>query len=121
MNTQTQNKKLKRLIKLSSHIRVFVPSTININEPIDNSSFISNIQKSLVQYFGGATIYNAVGAWQSIGTGIINEKITIAESYTTTEKLNANIDNLLSLCEALKIDMKQESIALEINGELYFI
>lgn len=118
--TQT-NKKLKRLIKLSSHVRIFVPSTININEGIDNANFVKEVQISLVKCFGGATIYNAFGAWQSLNTGIVNEKITIIESYTTTDKLNEKIDSVIDLCEKLKNDMKQESIALEINGELYFI
>lgn len=121
MNIQTQNKKLKRLIKLSSHIRVFVPSTVNVNEAIDNTSFVNDVQISLVQFFGGATIYNAFGAWQGLNIQIVSERITIIESYTTTDKLNEKIDSVIDICEKLKNDMKQESIALEINGELYFI
>lgn len=117
----TTNKKLKRLIKLSSHVRVFVPSTINVNESTDNTIYVNEVQKSLVECFGGATIYNAFGAWQSLNTGIVNEKITIVESYTTTQILNEKIDTVITLCEKLKNDMHQESIALEINGELYFI
>lgn len=115
------NKKLKNLIKLSSSVRVLIPSTININEDFDNSKQVDNALTLLSQCFGGATSFIAVGAWQSQNQGLIKEKVVAVESFCNQEQLEKEIETIIDFCESLKIEMKQEAISLFINNELYFI
>lgn len=101
---------------------IYVPSTIDVDQTTDNSKQVDRVLRSLSMWFGGATASDAVGAWVSDTTGnTVTEKIKYCFSYCTTDLLNKHIDDVLNLCTALKNEMGQEAISLEINNELYFI
>ena len=53
--------------------------------------------------------------------GLVKEKSTTVFAYCGESDLQANIDKVIELCEQPKIEMTQDAIALEINGEMYFI
>ena len=113
---------LNNLIKLSAKIAIYVPSTMNVNQTTDNAKQVNRVLRQLSTWFGGATASDAVGAWVSDTTGAtVTEKIKYCFSYCTTDLLNKHIDDVLNLCTALKNEMGQEAISLEINNELYFI
>ena len=114
-------KKLKNLIKLSSKIAVYVPSTLQISEAMDNSEFVERTLEFLSEKFGGATSTKAFGCWVSTDEGLIKEAVEICYAYTVTEGLEANIEAVIEYCEMLKKEMGQEAISLEVNNELYFI
>ena len=116
-----KNAKLQNLFKLSSKVTVIVPSTININEEIDNTPYVDQVASIMSQCFGGATASNTLGYWNSPSMGLVKEKSTTVFSYCTEKDLQENIDKIIDLCETLKTDMSQDAIALEINGEMYFI
>ena len=113
--------KLKNLIKLGCKVAVYVPATTNINNKIDNSKYVEKTGGFLSECFGGATSTKCVGMWMSNTEGLIKEKTTLVFSYCTTEQLEKNIDAVIDYCISLKNELKQESIALEVNGEMYFI
>jgi len=115
------NKKLQNMFKLSSRVTIYIPSTINVNEEIDNSKYVDRIAGNLSQYFGGSTSTPALGYWLSQNNGLVKEKTVMVFAYCSDKDLQSNIDNLITDCEALKNELSQESIAMEINGELYFI
>lgn len=60
-----RNSKLKNMIELSSRLTVYVPSTKNINEVIDNTEYVNKTASMLSEYFGGATATEASGYWTS--------------------------------------------------------
>ena len=66
-------KTLKGLFNLDHNIKVYIPSTININEKIDTLKYIDEGLNKLSEYFGGSTSYEAIGAWQS-SKGLVKEK-----------------------------------------------
>ncbi|MDD4354228.1 MAG: hypothetical protein PHN56_07290 [Candidatus Nanoarchaeia archaeon] len=115
------NKKLKNLIVLESNVKIYIPSTINVNETFDNSLYVDNTLKLLSEYFGGSTSYKAVGCWISQNTGLIKENVTICESYCKELDLQKNISDIIDYCEKLKTELKQEAISLEVNNKLYFV
>jgi hypothetical protein len=119
--TNKQQARLKSLIKLSASVRVYVPATVNGNEAYDNTLDVNDTAATLSNLFGGATIYDAVGCWVSPALGFIRERTTIVESHCDTEALELHIDQVLDLAEELKHKLTQESIALEVNNELYLI
>ena len=114
------NSKLVNAFKLSSKINAYVPATIHDKE-IDNSDYVARIATIFSTLFGGATSTQAIGYWLSGSVGLIKEKTTIVFAYCTTEQLEKGIDEVVTALETLKADMQQEAVALEINGEMYFI
>lgn len=114
-------KRLQNCFKLGSKVTVYVPATNNVNEEIDNEKYVKAVAERLSFWFGGATSTPARGYWVSTDAGLVKEDTTIVFAYTDTEKLQNCIDRLVDLCEWLKAEMTQESVALEINGEMYFI
>lgn len=42
-------------------------------------------------------------------------------AYCSEADLDKYIDNVVEYCEKLKNELKQDAIALELNGKMYFI
>lgn len=116
-----KNSKLQNLFKLSSKVTVIVPSTVNINEEIDNAPYVDRVATLMSECFGGATASQTLGYWKSPTAGLVKEKSTTVFAYCSEADLQANIDRVIDLCEILKTEMTQDAMALEINGEMYFI
>lgn len=113
--------KLKNLFKLSSKITVYVPSTCDINKPIDNSEWVDATATLLSNCFGGATSCKALGYWTSPTMGLVKEHTTQVFAYCSDTDLQSKIETILDFCEHMKTELKQDAVALEINGEMYFI
>jgi len=116
-----KNAKLENLFKLSSKITVYVPATININEQIDNTKYVDSMASLFSECFGGSTSSAALGYWTSPSAGLVKEKTTIVFAYCAEADLQKNVEKIIDACQALKDELKQDSIAMEINGEMYFI
>ena len=114
-------KTLKYKFDLDCKVSIYVPSTINVNEKCDNSAQVMNVITELSKLFGGATASQAVGGWVCEDGNTVVENVTIVYAFCTSDQLNQNIDEVISICETLKKEMSQEAISLEINGQLGFI
>lgn len=115
------NARLQNVFKLSSKITVYVPATVNINELIDNTKYVERTATLLSECFGGATSTDVLGYWKSPTAGLVKENTTMVFAYAADADLKKNLDKVIDLCEELKEEMKQDSIALELNGEMHFI
>ena len=115
------NKKLKNCFKLSSKVTVYIPSTTDRNKEIDNTEYVNKTATLLSECFGGATSTPALGYWTSPTAGLVKEKTTLVFAYADEKSLNENLDKVVDWCESLKTELKQDAIALELNGEMYFI
>ena len=116
-----KNSKLQNLFKLSSKVTVIVPATINIDEEIDNTVYVDRVASLMSDLFGGATATTTLGYWKSPTAGLVKEKSTTVFAYCSENDLQNGIDKVIDLCTELKEELKQDAIALEINGEMYFI
>lgn len=116
-----ENKALKNLFKLGCKVTVYVPSTVEADKAVDNSLQVDKTAKMLSGCFGGATSTKALGYWVSDTAGLIKENTTIVFAYCTSEQLENSIENVIEWCLGLKTEMSQEAVALEINGEMYFV
>ena len=116
----TKNK-LKNMIELSSRLTVYIPSTANINQEINNKKYVEEAAAMLAGFFGGATSTDAAGYWLSPSAGLVREKSTMIFAYCSEADLDKYIDNVVEYCEKLKNELKQDAIALELNGKMYFI
>ena len=115
------NMRLQNMFKLSSKITVYVPSTCDIDKPIDNTEWVDSCATLLSNCFGGATSCKALGYWTSPTAGLVKEHTTQVFAYCSDEDLQSKIETVLDFCEAMKAELKQDAVALEINGEMYFI
>ena len=116
-----KNAKLQNMFKLSSKVTVYIPSTTDINKQIDNTEYINQCASLLSECFGGATSTPALGYWMSNTAGLVKENTTMIFAYASEKDLQAKIEKIIDFCENLKAELKQDAIALEINGEMYFI
>lgn len=72
-------------------------------------------------FSGGATSTDAAGYWLSNSAGLVREKSTMIFAYCSEADLEKHIDHVVEYCEKLKAELKQDAIALELNGKMYFI
>lgn len=117
----TNSSRLKNMFKLSSKVTVYVPSTTDINVKIDNTKYVNEVASLLSDCFGGSTSTPAVGYWNSPTEGLVKEKTTMVFAYASDKDLEENIDKVIDYCLELKTKLSQDAIALELNGEMYFI
>lgn len=114
-------KSLKNCIKLNSQVKIYIPSTISVKESFDSSEWESKALFLLSKEFGGATSTSALGAWVSNQGELIKENVKVVFSYAKQEQLEASIEKVYDFCLNMKKELGQESIALEVNGEMYLI
>ncbi len=114
-------KQLKNCIKLSCQVKIYVPSTVDVDKAFDSSEWTEKAMSALSSYFGGATSTKALGAWISGKGDLVKEDVTLVFSYATQAQLEENIENVYGFCLTMKQALSQESIALEVNGELYLV
>ncbi|WP_440970235.1 DUF3574 domain-containing protein [Peribacillus frigoritolerans] len=111
---------LKGQFHLDNVVKIYVPSTYNIDQPIDNSKYVDQSLEKFSNMFGGATSYDGTGAWIGDNEKLVKEKVTIV--YSFTEKLDKNkINEVVAYAKNLKKEMKQSSVSIEVNGKMYFI
>ncbi len=115
------NAKLKNMFKLSSKITVYIPSTTDINQTADTKKYVDACAVLLSESFGGATSCEALGYWTSPTAGLVKERSTMVFAYCSDADLQNKIESVLNFCEAMKKELNQDAVALEINGEMYFI
>lgn len=115
------NAKLQNMFKLSSKMTVYIPSTCDINKSANTQHYIDNCAMLLSESFGGATSCEALGYWNSPTAGLVKEKSTMIFAYCSDEDLKKHIEKIIDFCLNMKKELNQDAIALEINGEMYFI
>ena len=98
-----------------------MPATNGVDTATDNTAQVKRVASALSEYFGGATSTPALGYWLSPVAGLVAENTTVVFAYASDADLQQHIEEVVSLCEELKNEMGQEAVALEINGEMYFI
>lgn len=118
MQVKEKKRTLKQLTALKHKVCVYVPSTVDVNIHIDNRVYVEHVRKVLHKLFGGATAIPAIGSYES-EHGEVVENVTLVFSFAEelTEEVEARI---LNLCDWLKDEMRQECIALEVDGQMYF-
>lgn len=103
-------------------VSLYIPSTANVSVALTESAaelYVSRSLRFLSRMFGGATAIPASGAWVSEDT-LVTEKVTIVYSFTQSLTRQQLLE-IQQHCLELKRDLAQESIAVEINGELFLI
>lgn len=108
---------------LKNKVEIYVPSTYDGNKParIMQAFKVKKIAKALAAMFGGATATRAEGYYISDTKGLIKEKQMIVFACCDDAGLIQYKEQVKHLASELRDEMKQESIAITINGEMSFI
>ena len=102
-------------------ICIFIPTTINIDQPFDSSIYVNRTMVFLGEKFGGATSSQARGVWNSDDSGIVSEVVHLVVSYTTEDDLNRFANEVIEFIKLLKDELQQEAMALEINKKMILV
>jgi hypothetical protein len=107
---------------LNHRIAVFIPSTINGNEPAPAdliARWVKSAKLKFADLFGGFTAHRAVGGWMSPANGLVEEPVTVVSSFTDDglDRLGEVEEFAATVAEALG----QEAVALEIDNSLQFV
>ena len=110
----------KAMFTLSNKVTVYIPATVNINQEIDNTKYVEKAATLLSDLFGGATATEAVGFWTSPTMGLVKERTTMVFAYADQDALRTGIDQVIDFALNLKTELAQDSVAVEVNGEMMF-
>ena len=104
-------------------ISLFVPSTVNVNQQVNNSYYVKYCYNKLQLLYNNnnITYYDTTGSWWSNDKNdTVKEDITIitVDMETITEN---DIYNFIQLANWIKKEMSQEGVSIAINAALAII
>ena len=103
-------------------VTLYIPSTTDRDVSLSAQAAeqtVNRAKRFMASLFGGATAVHAEGSWLSDDV-LIDESVTLVYSFASV-LTEADLHKVKGFCEALKTELKQDAIALEVNGELIFI
>jgi hypothetical protein len=109
---------------LTQKLTVYIPSTMHAKTaPIQTTNAQRLIFKKFfsTQYGGYTETISTGGYFSETLNTTIEEKIFRISTNATAPDAIQSIEELLTLIQELKSEMKQEAVTLEINNQLYFI
>jgi CRP-like cAMP-binding protein len=110
-----------RRLTLNHSIGIFIPSTLDVDRPIDNKPYVQSTLSFLGTLFGGATRNQAEGVWSSDTSGLVVEPITIVRSFVSESALHTYLDSVITFVTDLKKELQQEAIAIDVDNQLILI
>lgn len=108
-------------IDRTHQIRVYIPTTVDVDQQSDTSAYVRETLDFLGQKFGGATSVPARGVWQSQEAGLVGEDVYIVHTYASASAMNEHLDQVIAYAKTLKTALRQEAIALEVDRRLVLI
>ncbi len=108
-------------LERTNNIAMYIPTTIDVDKQIDTTLYVDKTLKFFGERFGGATSKQAQGVWNSEQVGLVGETVFIVNSYVTQADLNKYLDEVIDYVKEIKVELKQEAMALEVNQKLTLI
>jgi hypothetical protein len=107
---------------LNRIIQVYVPGTMHGKlDPEAQELWVDRALDRFADLFGGSTaIDRCRGAWKSSGK-LIKEPVVLVYSFTDDAGLAKQRQEVERFARHMAVEMGQECVSLQIDGELYFI
>jgi hypothetical protein len=111
------------LTPLTHRVAITVPSTVNVTDaaPTLQAQWVDTILTTLSTLFGGATALPGIGAWVSPTAGLVKENIVNVFAFCSEEGLTKARPAVMKLAMDLCVAMRQEAVAVDLDGKLYFV
>lgn len=107
----------------NNQISIFIPSTTNINQKVDNKKYIEYSLNYLERFYDITRInyYNTKGSWYSEDKKqVIEENITII-TVNKEELTEVDVNIFITLANWIKREMNQEGVSISINSALAIV
>ena len=112
-------------------ITVTVPKTINtVNayaDRVDPALFedagehrLDMVKRQIARAFGGFTAYDAAGGWVDDDGNLIQEPVTVVESYVTEDIPEAK-DAVRNIARGVMVALCQDAAMYTLDNEAHFI
>ena len=92
--------------------------------PTENEKILRDLAERFSKYFGGCTIIpNCKGFWINGENKLIEDKITIIESYFENSAITEDQAKvfLVNTADFIKRRLKQDSVAFVLDNSIYFL
>jgi hypothetical protein len=110
-----------RRLSLNHVVGIFVPSTLDVDQAVDNKAQVQEVLSFFGSIFGGATSSDAEGCWQSEDGGLVVEQVTIVRTFVSKKALDQHLDDVISFATKLKKEMRQEAVAVDVDNQLILV
>lgn len=104
-------------------VAVVVPGTNRVNQPLPPSEHAHWVRTALRTFsvlFGGATAVAAQGGWVTHQGDLVEEAVTIVYSFTSDLSIH-HLRTVSQFAQVLGDALGQESVAVVVDGELFFV
>ena len=118
--SQTASKILD-MLGFTNQIGIYIPTTIDVDQQVNTTVYIEKSLEFMGKLFGGATHEKVRGVWNSEEVGIVAEDIHLIRSFCSPTLLDQHLNAVVDFMEAMKQELKQEAMALEINNKMMLI
>ena len=110
----------------SAHqVEVYVPSTANVNEVINETDLLLRVEATAVfltgLFYGASVASPTTGYYKADDGELVREKTYKVYSFTTLSKLHAKNDEILNFAQEMCVEWSQECIAVVIDGTMHFV
>ena len=113
---------LKHCFKLSHRLALYIPTRDSKGRSLGRLS--QKVRDESLRWLsrecGGATATKALGSWLSGSGLLIKEEVTLIFAFRKSLDVKF-AGRLLEYAESIKARCRQESLAVEVDGELYLI
>lgn len=99
---------------------VYVPSTMHGSQPArreDVDRVLTLVMDRMIELHGGCTVITTLGGYKLDNGTIVKEQVQIVRSAATA----IDADQIIGLAELVAKLMDQESVAIELNGEVNLV
>ena len=114
-------KTLEFKFDLNCRWAIYVPSTKNVTERIDNTEEVRRVIGELSDLFGGATATPAIGGWRTATGEVVVENVTSVYAFCTSEQSIAHAAEVVAIAQRICRDYTQEAVTVEYNGQVKFV
>lgn len=106
---------------LDRSVAIFVPTTVDVNVRADTSFYVEQTRQLMGRLFGGACWVELGGLYNSPAIGMVKEDVVVVRSHMTSEALRTHLPKVLRFVGYLQRELRQETIALEIDGHMVLL
>lgn len=115
------NNILKNAYSLNHKVTIYIPGTVDANTAGNTSAYVTECAALLSECFGGATSTPVRGYWMSEAHGLITEDNNAVFAYAAQSALDEHLDDVVDFAVRMRDALKQEAVAVELDGVMYFI
>ncbi len=107
--------------KLNHKLEIYISFTVDVDRDSDNRAVVEQTLQELAESFGGSSAHEIRGCWITKDGTPVFEKNTVCFVYCTSAQLEAGKKQFRELARKLRESLRQESVAIVIDGAMEFI